>query len=123
MILSPDQLRRAIEVCPDCARREVEVTTYPSMLSLLTALFMPEDADLDERDADDEEVLNSALTAVFGDVPVNAVQVLHDPGCPRLESFTRKLDLGAPGEDSTELVIIPAEVDGDSEWVQRLGEP
>lgn len=103
MILSYDDIR-AQTVCPDCARREVEVTTYPHLTEALAALGVCPDAALQAA----EVVLDE-----YGQDPgpINTVQVHHDDGCPRLR------DIIEVPEGAHLIEVHPVDLPDDHPWV------
>lgn len=74
-----EDLRRE-RMCPDCARREVriaELGSIPCLHSTLHSWY--EDICLFEMDPD-------MFGDLFDNFPLVMAEVLHDPGCPKLNS-------------------------------------
>lgn len=102
MILSYDDIR-AQTVCPDCARREVEIHTFPRLAEALVTLGVCLDAALQVAETLIEE---------YGEDPgpINTVQVHHDDGCPRLR------DIEVP-EGAHLIEVYPVDLPDDHPWV------
>lgn len=106
MILSYEQIRQA-NICPDCARREVDIDTYPDLAEALVAMELCEQTAAQVA----EELIEQ-----YGGSPgsVNTVEVLHDPGCPRLS------DLVEVPEGAHLIGIYPVDLPDDHPWVQGV---
>lgn len=98
MILSYEQIT-ALMVCPDCARRDVKITSCSGFDEL-------HDVVLDEMG-----VCMCAMRDYFVDVPCNVVETLHDPGCPKIAQLT-------PSRFE-EIQIHPIDLSDDHPWVVK----
>jgi len=103
MILSYGEIKE-LNICPDCARRDVKIQTYPSLVKYF------HDAELC-GDCAQELVEHLGLSA---DVPVNAVETLHDPGCPRLMNLVSD---PAYADQVEEVNIHPVDLPDDHPWM------
>jgi hypothetical protein len=105
MILTHDQIRAAVGFCPDCARRQIDIDSHPSMLQ-----YVHDNVSCPAA---------HALAEEYDDQPVNVVKVLHDPGCPKLDSIAAQLFADGTAEVGNELLIMPIDFDEDSEFVAK----
>lgn len=99
MILSYEQIRK-VKVCPDCAKRQVDIATFPNAAAYFatTGRGLPPGWPVSVRD-----------------VAVNVIEVRHDPGCPKLTNRLPLLHL-------TEIEIHPVELADDHPWALKLRE-
>ena len=91
IILSYEQIRKVLS-CPDCARRAIEIETYANSDQL--AIPFPEE---------------------LRGLSVHAIEVLHDPGCPRI-MYDPTI------RDKRVIEIHPVAITEDHPWVLKLQE-
>lgn len=101
MILSHAQIK-AVNICPDCARREVSVITCASFEQLHDAMH------------EQAGMCIAALRDHLSDIPMNLIEVHHDEGCPKLTNYV-------PGTGE-EVQIRPVELSEDHAWVRKAAE-
>jgi len=111
MILTYAQITEVLQ-CPDCARRRVDVKTFPSVPAALESLGICSHY---LQTCDDPECERCTVRL---HQPVNLVWVRHDPGCPRLGDYIQ----GKP-QDAEELMMyaVDIELDEDHTWARKLG--
>ena len=112
MILSYDQITQAT-ACLDCARRKVDVQTFPDVPSAFESLGLCTHL----IEACDDEDCERCTREIYQ--PVNLVWVHHDPGCPRLCYDMYGVD--HPVGDNTDVISIhPVDIGEDHPWLERL---